>query len=360
MRCLVRAGQRLAFLDALRGIASLAVAVFHIYAFSAIATHLTGIAPNWVDVLFKHGGLGVDVFFVISGIAIATSIAGALITWRYIGQFAVRRSIRLDPPYWATLALAAVILAIQHRPASFGRVLAHVAYLQMLVGEKNIVSVFWTLTYEVQFYLVLVIAVMVAQRFGKRVGWAIAIVPFLTSLLIPILGVETNGWFILWWYAFAIGVATLGMLSGRLPVAVWFCGIVLIAVTEPFVGSLNHIAVAMTALAIGLLGRGGALVRWTGGAVLQWLGRRSYSLYLIHFIGANIAKLLSPRITTPTEAVLVFALCLSISLGLAEVMYRVVEAPAHRLSRSVGELFRSRAPTITRVVGEPASDGSMA
>ena len=361
MRSYMESGQRLTLLDALRGLASLSVAVFHIYSFSGVGAHLAEIAPNWLDAVFKHGGLGVDVFFVISGIAIAASVGSAPITWRYIGRFALRRSIRLDPPYWATLALASVILALDGRAPSMGRVLVHVFYAQTIVGQAQIVSVFWTLTYEVQFYLVFVLAVMFGQRFGTRAGWALAIVPFLTSLAVPALHVDAHGLFILWWYAFAAGAATFGMLKKRLPLAVWLVALALIAADEAFVGSLNHIAVAVAALSIGLVGRAGLLSRWTGGRVLQWLGSRSYSLYLIHFLGAAIAKILSPRIGGPGLATLVFAGSLLVALAAAEVVHRLIEAPAHRLSRTVNVLFAERSvsepPTLSP---EPTQDASIA
>ena len=361
MRSFVEAGKRLTFLDALRGLAALSVAVFHIYAFSAVGTHLATVEPSWLDAAFKHGGLGIDVFFVISGMAIASNIPGSKITWRYVGRFAMRRSIRLDPPYWATLALASVILALDGRAPSMGRVLAHVFYTQTILGQVQIVSVFWTLTYEVQFYLVLVLAIMLGQRLGARVGWSLAIVPFLTSLLIPSLHIETHGWFILWWYAFAMGVATFAMLTGRLPVFVWLLAVVLIALNETFVGSLNHMTVAVTALTVGLIGRAGLLARWTGGRILQWLGRRSYSLYLIHFLGAALAKTLSPYISGPASATLAFASSLLLAIGAAEAMHRLIEAPAQRLSKSVSlqPLAESRLE-FSALPSEPTEEGTMA
>lgn len=363
MRTVVRPEERLVFLDALRGIASLSVAMFHIYAFSAIGRQLGLVLPRWADTALRHGGVGVDVFFVISGIAIAASVGTTRITGRYMAQFALRRSIRLDPPYWATLGLAVAILTVDHRPPTLGRVLAHLVYAQTLIGDKNIVSVFWTLTYEVQFYLFFVFVMLLGQRMGRKAGWAMAIVPFLTSLIVPILGLETGGWFILWWYAFAAGVATIAMLNGRLSPGIWIVALILIAATECFVGSLNHISVSITALALGLLGlaRGRPLASWNGGRVLQWLGRRSYSLYLIHFVGAALAKTLSPRINDAVAALVVFAMAVSVSVVCAEVLYRAIEAPAHRLSRSVVTLWSEEAlPIAAPITVDPAVDHSVA
>ena len=361
MKSFVREGQRFHFLDALRGVAALAVAAFHMYAFSAVAPHLALVEPQWVDAVLKHGYLGVDVFFVISGIAIATSISGAQITGRYIGYFALRRSIRLDPPYWATLALATTILAIVHRPPPVGSVLAHIVYLQVFMGQRNIVSVFWTLTYEIQFYLVLVLAVMLAQRMGRKVGWSLAIIPFLVSLFVSVAGTSTPGLFILWWYAFAAGVATFGMLTGRLQFGLWLVVLGSIAALEPFTGGMNHICVSLTALIIGLMGRSGALVRCTGGTLLQWLGRRSYSLYLIHFLGSAVAKGLSSRVESAGQALLLFLASLTVAIGAAEILYRTIEAPMHRLSRGIGAGTEARERAdLSSITPEATSGGLMA
>jgi peptidoglycan/LPS O-acetylase OafA/YrhL len=337
-RVFVAAGERLQLLDATRGIASLAVAAFHIYVFSSVGPELAKAIPRWADAVLTHGSLGVDIFFVLSGLVIAASIAGDRITLGYLGRFALRRSIRLDPPYWATLVFAIALLALTHHPPSFSRVLAHIVYLQMLLGHQNIVSQFWTLTYEVQFYIVLIVMVMLGQRLGSGVGWTLAVVPLVASLAIQLAGVDTQGWFIAWWYAFALGVATTGMLTGRLSLATW--GLLAIAVFGVGVATskMDIITVVTAACGIGFLGRAGVLARWSGGRVLQWLGRRSYSLYLMHFLGSALAKMASPRITTPFQAAIVFALALAVSVVAAEALYRLVEAPAHRLSRSIGSV----------------------
>jgi hypothetical protein len=89
-------------------------------------------------------------------------------------------------------------------------------------------------------------------------------------------------------------------------------------------------------LAIAAAGGAGKLGVWSGGPVLQWLGRISYSLYLIHFIGSAVAKTLAVRASTRFEAVAVFCAATGASLAAAELLYRLVERPAQRLSRRVG------------------------
>jgi peptidoglycan/LPS O-acetylase OafA/YrhL len=321
-------------LDALRGVAAVSVMWFHSYVFSRLPETLE--APGWLDIALRNGGMGVDVFFVLSGVVMTLSVAGDHISLGYLGRFAVRRSLRLDPPYWFTLILAASLLATQHHWPGLDSVAAHIVYLQNILGYRNIVSQFWSLCYEVQFYLILVLSLWLTQRFGRAWGRAWAMLLFLSSLAVVVGQIGTQGWFLDHWYAFAAGSATALWLLGRLPLAtlVVTIGLTLAAGWRDLMS--GPVVAAVTALAIAAAGGAGKLGVWSGGPVLQWLGRISYSLYLIHFIGSAVAKTLAVRASTRFEAVAVFCAATGASLAAAELLYRLVERPAQRLSRRVG------------------------
>jgi peptidoglycan/LPS O-acetylase OafA/YrhL len=64
---------------------------------------------------------------------------------RFLGRFALRRSIRLDPPYWASIilviAVAAVSARVQNQSYAFpdaSNVAAHFVYLQRFLGYPDI------------------------------------------------------------------------------------------------------------------------------------------------------------------------------------------------------------------------------
>ena len=135
------------------------------------------VTPRPLVTLFAHGGLGVQVFFVISGMVIAYSVGDARVTPSYLGRFALRRSLRLDPPYWSVILL---FLAMRWAAAGVGhpmgparppqQVWSNVFYLQHILGQDDLVVVFWTLCLEVQFYIVLVLLLGLVQRIPERVG----------------------------------------------------------------------------------------------------------------------------------------------------------------------------------------------
>ena len=101
-----------AFVQALRGIAALWVVLFHAYAGGHIpALHAAlPAALSWL--IFETGHLGVAVFFTLSGFVIAHSLAGATMDPRNWGRFMLRRSIRLDPAYWASMGIVIAVAAV--------------------------------------------------------------------------------------------------------------------------------------------------------------------------------------------------------------------------------------------------------
>lgn len=348
-------GERLRFLDALRGLAALAVASFHMYYMSSLQLALRPAIPTAVHRVLRNGGLGVQVFFVLSGFVIAMSIAGKRITRGYVGRFALRRSLRLDPPYWATLAVGSVLLTLAHRPPTLPRLLAHVVYLQAILGYPEIVSAFWTLTYEIQFYLVLVVCVGLAQRYGREAAWGLAVVPFLLSVGLFAAGVDTHGLFIGWWFVFALGAATYGLVSRRVAAGWWIAAMFATALLAVATRSIDAWTALATAGLVALVGRAGRLGSWSGGPVLQYLGRISYSLYLVHFVGSTLAKFGAARHPDALQAAGWFVAATAVSIAVAHVFYLAVERPAQRLSKRVpmsGRLTPVREPVLVAATPE--------
>ena len=62
------------FVDGLRGFAALGVVVYHISRYGSIAAAARSVTPNWLATLLKHGWVGVQMFFVMSGFVIAYSL----------------------------------------------------------------------------------------------------------------------------------------------------------------------------------------------------------------------------------------------------------------------------------------------
>jgi peptidoglycan/LPS O-acetylase OafA/YrhL len=175
-------GQRLAWLDALRGIAALAVVFDHLspYLLRGVREHVY----HWLDA----GRYGVFVFFLISGYIVPASLErkGSIRT------FWVSRVFRLYPLYLLVITLAVVLWAIGYGnlhgaggdPTT--SVLSQLLMMSNVLAGPNLPNVVWSLSYEMVFYLLL------------------------TALFIGNLQRKSG------WYAIGFGVAAVG-LGGFLP-----------------------------------------------------------------------------------------------------------------------------------------------
>ena len=149
-------------LDGVRGLAILAVLLFHFLApvnpHSAVDKTVT-----WV---FSYGALGVDLFFVLSGFLITGILYDSRADPSYFRNFYMRRVLRIFPLYYAVLAV--VFFIVPAIPALHGSEIATLRSHQAwawLYGVNIYLAInggwgfsylehFWSLAVEEQFYLV--------------------------------------------------------------------------------------------------------------------------------------------------------------------------------------------------------------
>ena len=345
---------RFAFVDALRGIAAMSVVVFHIYKQNLLKVAKAPL-PEPFHSLFVNGFLGVYIFFVLSGFVIAYSVRGYKITPRFIGRFALRRSLRLDPPYWAAIA-GAIIIAVTAKQAvgdaqqipvpSATDVMAHLFYAQGFLGVPQILGVFWTLCLEIQFYLLYVVLLGLAQRFVGDRRWLVFGPALALSLVVGSGVIDWGHAVCLWaWPFFFAGAVTAWYVEGKVSAQAWAA--VLIASCVCGFDAVDRISVAVvTAAALFAAARargpnGGSLLEELSlGRVVQYLGRISYSLYLTHLlIGSKSARfvirMLGKRELGYPEMLVILVGCVAASIAVAHVMYLVVERTAVKLSKRV-------------------------
>jgi peptidoglycan/LPS O-acetylase OafA/YrhL len=363
-------GGRFEFVDALRGLAALAVVMPHAQGLF-IYPHeswLTSLALQLGD----YGKSGVEIFFVVSGFAIAYSLRESANEDFNLGRFMLRRAVRLDPPYWVALLWAGVVTAIRaaatHQAIvlpSLGKVLAHVFYLQDILGLGQFNIVFWTLCLEFQLYFVFATMMRVASAIGRRprearsrgrhdadkFGWLMAIA-FMVSLVVShTVWPLGPGWFVPYFYLFLSGSLaawrTLDRISERLfQICLLAMGLALLLRPE-----LARVLGFLTALVLYAAIHRGALHRWLAARWAQWLGRLSYSIYLVHVpLGVFFLGL---RTRVALDSKLMSLVCLAgmyaVTLGLASVLHVAVEVPCLRLSRQLKRQRSVEVPRLQRV-----------
>ncbi|MCC7053607.1 MAG: acyltransferase [Gemmatimonadaceae bacterium] len=342
-------GRRLAFPDALRGLAALWVVLFHFGAGRQLS-QLQAALPDALDrAIFGAGHFGVPIFFVLSGFVIALSIGDDAVDAGYVGRFALRRAIRLDLPYWGAIAIGVAALEFKRAvtgaanvpTVTVGQVVAHMFYLQEFLGLPGINPVFWTLTNEVQFYLLFCILLGLAHtlrrapedRRSQHALFALAAVAAVAWPLVRWLHVR--GLAMANWHGFLLGAFVAWSLSGTMRTR-WFAAFAA-AMTGVWVltGDSFTLVCVLTATGMLLVGRAGHLGDWCDTAPLQFLGRVSYSLYLLHVPVSGAAfHVLRPLLAgTAARELLAMVLVLAVNLAVAQLFWWGVERPSTALAR---------------------------
>jgi peptidoglycan/LPS O-acetylase OafA/YrhL len=342
---------RLPFIHGLRGIAASAVSLFHLYDATPVAQQVAVVVPSFIDGLLQLGFLGVDLFFVISGFVISLTLHNRLRTLQEWGRFFLRRQLRLDPPYWTTIALSIVsALALNaikpsvHAPVpSVSDVVAHLFYLQDFLHRKSIVGIFWTLCLEIQFYLffgALVLAMGWWNVSGRLFGWLMMPLYLLSVACFWELVPYPGGLFIPRWFEFFTGVIVYMYWRKEfslLQVSIYFGSLLTIALIDPATDNGIANVTAVTVLLIGLTFlfavESGGVQTWLSSRLLRYFGDISYSLYLMHaLVGIRLLKVIVGERSTVSWTLAMYAVGLIVSIAAADLLFRTIERPSMRLS----------------------------
>jgi len=314
--------KRIPQVDALRGLAALGVCIFHLGTYHNAHYDL----PQALHRIASLGEYGVQVFFVISGFVIPYSMFVAQYELRAFPRFLLKRILRIDPPYLATIALtiglaylAAATPGFQgERPNyTWTQLALHLGYLVDIFKSEWVVLVFWTLAIEFQYYLFMGLAFPLLASSQKRWRVLALLLSGLLALVVP------QGEFVLHWlFLFMVGGVLFQYRASLLEKRAFFWWM-----AYCFAGCVATLGIkaalaGLVAAAVILWGK-----RLTSRA-LDELGTISYSLYLVHYpISAKAFNIFS-RFTQ--NSILQFLVTLLAVLVAAVGFYWLVERPAKR------------------------------
>ena len=169
-------------IDLIRFLSALAVAAFH------LSWKIPEIA--WV---MPFGWVGVEVFFVISGLVIANSASGASTR-----SFAVSRFLRLYPAAWCALLISCTVLAFApaepYKLAGIDVIFNFKTVFHSFIlagGNLFIASAYWTLPIELSFYFAVWLLIYF-KSFEKVWIFAVALILW-SSLYILALALNASG-----------------------------------------------------------------------------------------------------------------------------------------------------------------------
>ncbi|WP_322041904.1 acyltransferase [Paraburkholderia sp. J67] len=342
-------------IDALRGFAALLVAYFHcrqvtwigMGAFHQMHASLAspGTIAAWLTFPIAWGSAGVPIFFVISGYCIHRSGAARLLNnpnYRLdAGQFWLRRFVRIYPVLLAALALTFVadsisltMSPVSHKILDIGprAFFVNLFSLQGVAGKTyGSNGALWTLSLEVQFYLLYPLLFALRRRFGLLAVLAgVAAINVISALTLTAHDVTffTSYWFS-WMLGAWIAEARLRGSEGfrfAYAAAAVFAVAGCVAFHFGQYGAFQLWACAFACYLVKALSRPVA----TGGIwlpIFSKLGEFSYSLYLIHLPLFVLLGSFLFRSELQTSIWVSFGFTLAV-LPVAWVFYRLFELPA--------------------------------
>jgi peptidoglycan/LPS O-acetylase OafA/YrhL len=338
--------------------------------------------------LFRHCWIGVPIFFVISGYCIAASVDSLRRRPHSLRDYFIRRVRRIYPPLWAMCGIAVVfILAMSRFPIVsanceqlfdlstlslgqwLGNTLAAESWRHHLGGgaPMYLMPNTWTLCYEEQFYIVTGVLLAVAsRRFFHAAAW-LTLAVVVARPILAWCGVSSAGFF--WdghWIMFATGMLVYHDLNSSGARQRWITlGVLLLGfgygAVERVVGSdpaqrhMGEYFVVAFVFAAALL----YLRRWDlpiarhwALTPLQWIGQRSYSIYLTHYLPVVVVSSLLAYGGLRSEwqvATVVVPVCVLVMLPGAILFYELVER------RFINRPLADRPRIVAPVQSGPAS-----
>lgn len=345
---------RIAEIDALRGLAAVAVMLYH---YTWWYDHGMSGHRETPWIVFPYGAFGVHLFFMISGFVIIMTVERR----RSVAEFAYARFSRLYPVYWAAVALCFGLNCwsglLPERTASMWDGLWNLSMVQEAVGVPDVNGSFWTLYVELTFYGV--VAFLMAFRQLPRLHWWLAGLVCLDAVLTA---ADAWDWVPGLWrvsalfplhkflYLFLFGVwiyrSRTKLSSGLVPVC-------MLCLIDAALHGIWQLPIVVGLAALFACAAWGALP-WLDRGTLRFLGGISYSLYLIHGpVGYSLIRV-GERFDWNVNASIAAAVAVSVVIGTA--LTYAIERPTHEWLRTLRRRRRERLSQSAAVaVGEVAA-----
>jgi peptidoglycan/LPS O-acetylase OafA/YrhL len=369
-------------LDSIRGIAATSVVIHHLL---LMPTFLVAFPHNaWINCsFFRSAWLLVDLFFVLSGMVMALSYIENDFTRFSLREFMIRRLARVYP-----LHIVMLLANLVFRLLRIGLVMAGVMVASPTVFEVNNAYSFglnvlllhsmgfidylswnapsWSISVEFYTYFVFGLIVLFALRMGS-LSWfyvlsgliAVGSLVFIIFVLEKrSLELQTDFGLLRCFVGFFLGVLMVKIVDrlrakpgpavqGVLQFVAMIASVVLVSLAETNPAA-TFLAPVMFAIFLGsLLAFPDALLmpRILVAKPLIWLGRRSYSIYMVHALvvllaeyfvrGVGAGRIAAlDSIWAGLPATLNLVVSLAAVLAVSHLTYLYVEIPGGRLLRN--------------------------
>jgi exopolysaccharide production protein ExoZ len=298
----------------------------------------------------NFGAIGVDIFFVISGVIMTIITNSCSLTPK---QFFIKRCIRVLPLYWGLSFFCCIISLFGFWPVikneEILETITVIPFVNMGHFEGPVLFLGWTLSFEFLFYIVFTIALWINKKQPLIIIFALLLLLVLTGYLFP--GISEHR------FKFATNAIILEFLMGcicgymylsnikrsiKLTYAIVFTGLLLMTLqlfygfgnisemAYTWDGSLSMSRVIKWGIPAFLLVTGMVMMDKNANLkvpeLLVTIGNISYSAYLLHIFCVMLLSALWHRAHIVTPDLFIFAAVL-FSLFTAYLFYRFIENP---------------------------------
>jgi len=356
--------ERIRAIDGLRAFAVLGVLWAHVWMFFGNIPLVLG----RIDIhrIIAFGGIGVDLFFVISGFCMYLMYQKKAtdFTWKFYGDFIVKRWKRIAPAFYFVVLFECLLYLARENQFPLESFLYHLFFINTLDPNKILSPSFWSLATEWHFYLVLPF-IFIKDPLKKYIGfrvWALILLCVLlriwhfskfkidTSITVPTEMIWYRfvefGWGILAAKWYVSGAALPRILKGNIGFLITFCiafGGRIIMTTE-FCLKFGKLAFLVRALGEPVLTLGFALMilnllksvtffqKLVTLKPCLFVGKISYSFYLWHWLISFPASywIMAHWGKSPLVMELAFISCTILIIPVAYLSYKYLEAPYFR------------------------------
>lgn len=364
-------------LDSLRGIAATMVVLNHFF----LATNSTGSREDILRIVvdpLQNGPAAVSLFFLLSGFVLSLPV------WRDKPQsysvFIVRRICRIYVPYLFGLALSVLGASIfaSHAvrglsqwfyatwtgPIDWTLVLKHILFIGPSYNVREFNTAFWTLIIEMRVSIILPFFLLLMRRLSFGGMWLVYAITLLVGFVSEprfvggFSALQILGWTSLFIAGAIVARAVLLQPSYIRRIFLRRSVAFLSVITFLFAGYLRPLLHVSGFLTRGLCAAGGLaticaalynldLRSFLNTRALRFMGRVSYSLYLVH---ATILYVIFHLLGTFSKWA-IFGLYIGVSFLVAAISYELIERPSielgRRLTKGRKTLTKERSPLVT-------------
>jgi peptidoglycan/LPS O-acetylase OafA/YrhL len=342
-------------IDFLKVFAALLIILHHLSSYGQIAQDAQTVLPVIMTWLFEYGRYAVQIFLVMAGYLATQSLsrhANVKFSAHRLLKVILNRYLRLFTPYAAALILTIACAYIARfwvndefvgQSETLAQFLAHLFFIQGILGLDSISAGAWYIAIDWQLYSVLAILLISFPRY-QAVIWVISVLAVSSLLFFNRSGLY-EAYFIYFIGSYGLGVLAYlakcfdnQSVNRSAKIALLLIGLLIAISSFQQIWLRNFLA---WFIAMALLYWGDKPYVTQEGSpsamkVIAWGSQRSYCAFLIHFALILLANTLyiATNLHTYESGALAIAIILGVvggSIIAANYLYRWIEVPALRL-----------------------------